>query len=90
MSSETDGWAIAGQFSRLEEAQSALLSLIGQGLQAELRDQAGEVPTYDEASVFYVWVPGDLAEQAKSVLSPGVSNDELTKEALESPPPDDA
>ena len=84
-------WTRVAEFGLLEDAQSTLIQLMGSGLPAEIRDLRGAMPTYDEVSVFSVWVPTELADEAKSVLNPAsISDEELTREALESPPPDDA
>ena len=88
---QNSDWTSVAQFANLRDAQSALMSLLATGVPAEILDQGGKVPTYTEVSVFYVWVPQELAGEAKAVLNPSVvSEEELTREALESPPPDDA
>jgi len=82
-----DDWTRVAEFGLLKDAQSALMQLVATGVPAAIRDLRGQEPTYDEVSVFYVWVPTELADQANSVLNTEpISEEELTREALESPP----
>jgi len=91
MSEVDSNWASVAEYGNLRDAQRALMQLLGLGVPAEIRDLNGLVPTYDEVSAFYLWVPAKLLDQAKALLNPVViSEEELTREALESPPPDDA
>jgi hypothetical protein len=91
MPMQNSGWTSVAQFANLRDAQLALMSLLAMGVPAEVLDQGAEVPTYTEHSLFYVWVPQELVDEAKTVLNPSaISEEELTREALESPPPDDA
>ena len=79
-------WVRVGEFNWGGGASWAANRLIRRGIPAKLM----------KSGVFgdpnsYVWVPHDRASEAKAILATDEGpEDELTKEALRYPPPDDA
>jgi hypothetical protein len=85
------GWINIAKFPNSDEAESELKSLVAAGIPALITGLEYAAPPAADFSERYIWIPEELIEQAKFVLArPSISEEELTKLALQSPPPEDA
>jgi hypothetical protein len=85
------GWMNIATFPNFKEAQAAQISLIAAGVPAEVLGVDGMPLSDEDLSERYIWIPGELIDEANFVLATStISEEELTKLALQSPPPDDA
>jgi hypothetical protein len=84
-------WTNIAKFSSFKEAQAAQISLLAAGVPAEVLGADGKALPDEDLSERYIWIPAELTDEATFVLAkPTISDEELTKLALQSPPPDDA
>jgi hypothetical protein len=80
----------AAKFPTLADAEAAVIKLVAMGIPTAILGWDNQPVTTAYVGECYVWVPEDLVDDATEVLNPpSVSEEELTKLALQSPPPDD-
>jgi hypothetical protein len=85
-----DDWVTLTSFPDLESAEAAASKLDGI-IPSEILGPLDDPVSADHLGQCFLWVPATLVEEANFALAePAASDEELTKLALESPPPDDA
>ncbi len=85
-----DDWVKLMSFPDLASAEAAASKLDGSDA-CEILDPLDEPVTADHLGQCFLWVPSTFVDDANFALAtPAASDEELTKLALESPPPDDA
>jgi hypothetical protein len=86
-----DDWVIVGEYSNSASARVAAGLLKGHGTASRLWPNPQPTVGADMAGDFYIWVAPAVAHEARRILAiPKVSEEELTRQALNEPPPDDA
>jgi hypothetical protein len=83
-------WIELASFANLTDAEEAVKKLVCAGIPTQTLGPDQQPLTTAYVGECYVWIPEELSDEATEVLNPpSVSEEELTKLALQSPPPDD-
>jgi hypothetical protein len=86
-----DDWITIGEYSNSASARVAAGLLASNGVANRVWPNPQPTVGADSPGDFYIWVAPEVAEEARRILAePVVSEDELTRQALNEPPPDDA
>jgi hypothetical protein len=86
-----DDWITIGEYSNAASARVAAGLLTTHGVAHRVWPSLWLTFGADSSGDFYIWVPPQIADEAKRILAESeVSEDELARQALNEPPPDDA